>query len=1084
MSVKRKSLFLQFWVLATASIILLLLFFLLQSQAEVFASLSLPDEETALALSKTPHKLQVLPGEWVTFTLRVTNTGSITISSLTVDDPLIPGCNRTLDDLGPLQHTSYQCSINGLATFTNTAVARGLDTLGASHVASDTTRVEVTVPVYAYEDIPAEPVPINFNTKCDTSEIVRNIDVADAFTIGEVNFGFNANHTFRSHIWAFLVSPAGTVVELFSSMVLDDSNDNYDLLFDDDSSNPINDGNSDDTTAPYYDRTVGPYRSLSAFDGESSQGTWKLRICDKYPIIYHGAYNRALLVLQPAALTASHTTSQLKLLPGSAITYTTEIGNHTPYPLHDLSMENALPVSLEFQPGSLRSTTGEASENEGVVQWSGMISPGQRTLITFTAQVISATAGLISDDAIISHPSLKAPLTSSTTSQVFTDQDYFYVNEADTAIPEGGSGGVCLAPIASSIFVEEDFPIGDLRVGVSILHTLRGDLTITLTAPSGAMIALLNDVGVAENLDALFSDAGAEDAFAEGVHDVSAPFYDVVGQTGGTGSGMLATFDGFQSQGEWTLRICDNAIYDVGTLLQWSLFFDEADIWLGYSPTWEAPDNWSLNQMPSAADLAIIPGAPVGGFMPVLQTMEQTGSLHVHPGAALDLGSSTLYIEDYLINRGAFSQTLDVDSVGTGIEFLHLTNLTGDVEQFYGVIVTPTLNTLGATLVGIRANQTDGCTTVASDALLERCYSVEPGLEGEYALQLYYTEAEQNAQNASALKLWQRGRPAAYWTPAGDSYTSSESGTDCISSEGLACYLKAEHLNTRGALLAGSYSPPEASIGVVNSQVILEWLHSESDVIGYEVWQSGSSPYFTPGDPEALLLSSLPVDPENSYIFTDTTGLGEEQDAFRVYLVRTRYANAQTTDANRVGLFSSPLQPGAENLAWTSLSLPLNSGITTADGLSAYIDPAGSIQKVARWEAESQTWVVRTVGAPLGTPDFPVAVGDALLVASDSTAPASAYWLGSVPFPGSLNYLLEAQSWNYVTLPFDQAHLATADELAEAIGGVTKVARWDSTSQTWVVRTAGAPLGTPDFNIFLGFPYLVYLSTPVPITWP
>lgn len=1084
MNKKIRSLYLQFWMLAGASAIVLLIFLSLCTQATALAFPSTLTAETFLEIQQFPPQMQVQPGEWITFTITLTNTGSITISHLSVADALIPTCNRWLGDLNPLQKISYECSTNALETFTSTLTANGVDALGVSQVASDTARVDVVTPVYVYEDIPAEPIAIDFDTKCDTSEIIRTIQVADAFTIGDVNFGFNANHSFRSQIWAFLVSPSGTVVELFSSVVLDDANDNYDLMFDDASANPINDGNNDNTGEPYYDRTARPFRSLSAFNGEKSQGDWKLRICDKYPLLYNGAYNRSLLALQPAALTAQHATGQLKVAPGDLITYTTQIANHTSYPLHDLSMTNKLPGSLAFQPGSLIASIGEAYEAGQEISWSGVILAGQAALITFTAQVISPTAGLISDTATIQHPTLAAPLSETVVSQVFTDQDYFYTNETDIPIPEGGSGGVCLAPIASTIQVNENFPIGDLRVGVSILHTLRGDLTITLTAPSGATITLLNDVGVAENLDALFSDAGPEDAFAEGVHDVSAPYYDVIGRPSGTGSGALAAFDALPSQGEWTLRICDNASYDVGTLLQWSLFFDEADVWLGNSSAWDAPENWSLGQKPTPADLAIIPSVPSEGWMPVLQAVEQTGALRVDPGAGLDMASHTLYIEDYLINRGAFSQTLSVDNVDAGVEFLHLTNSLGDVHHFYGLVITPTVNSLGSTRVAIRANQVNGCTTVASDALLQRCYRLDTETEGEASVRLYYTEAERNQQDASRLRLWQRGEPAAYWVPAGTSYASSESGSDCRTSEGLACYLIAEQVVERGVLLAGSSSPPEVSTDLINARLRLEWNSSEGNVDHYEVWASSSAPYFTPGDPDATLLASLPINQESSYIYTDTTAMSENLVGIKDYLVRTVYANGQTADSNRVGLFIAPLQPGDEDLAWSSLAVTLQSSVTTADELAAYLDPGGSIQKVARWDASSQTWVVRNVGAPLGTPDFPAAVGDALLIAASSGAPARAAWLGALPIPGSLHYLLQPAGWNFLMLPFDKAHLATADALAAAIGGVTKVARWDLASQTWVVRNVGAPLGTPDFEIFPGFPYLVYSSSADAIAWP
>jgi hypothetical protein len=159
-----------------------------------------------------------------------------------------------------------------------------------------------------------------------------------------------------------------------------------------------------------------------------------------------------------------------------------------------------------------------------------------------------------------------------------------------------------------------------------------------------------------------------------------------------------------------------------------------------------------------------------------------------------------------------------------------------------------------------------------------------------------------------------------------------------------------------------------------------------------------------------------------------------------------------------------------------------------ADQVAAYISPGGSIRKVAYWDTASQTWAVRSVGALIGTPNFAVSVGSPLLVAANDSAPARFAWIGEAPARGEVTYSLiaggAAVKWNFVALPFDQGSIAAADALAADIGGVTRVARWDAASQTWVVRHVGALLGTPDFAVSPGAAYLVGATASAPATWP
>jgi len=249
-----------------------------------------------------------------------------------------------------------------------------------------------------------------------------------------------------------------------------------------------------------------------------------------------------------------------------------------------------------------------------------------------------------------------------------------------------------------------------------------------------------------------------------------------------------------------------------------------------------------------------------------------------------------------------------------------------------------------------------------------------------------------------------------------------------------------------------------------SNDLILSWSGVSTDSKGryvkidhYNVYRS-TSPYFVPTQFNLYGISF-------GTTFTDPGVLGNP-DVNYFYVVTAVDSNGvESAVSGRIGEVEFNIQPGAgpTSLRWTSIALPLNvTGITTADQVAAYISPAGSIKKVARWDAISQTWVVRNVGALLGTPNFAVSVGSPLLVAANDSAPTRFAWVGQVPERGAVSYTLvpgeTAVKWNFVALPFDQEDLTTADALASGIGGVTRVARWDATTQTWIVRNVGSML--------------------------
>lgn len=70
------------------------------------------------------------------------------------------------------------------------------------------------------------------------------------------------------------------------------------------------------------------------------------------------------------------------------------------------------------------------------------------------------------------------------------------------------------------------------------------------------------------------------------------------------------------------------------------------------------------------------------------------------------------------------------------------------------------------------------------------------------------------------------------------------------------------------------------------------------------------------------------------------------------------------------------------------------------------------------------------------------------------------------------------EKWNNIAVPLTVAGVATADQVANyinnntnppgAANSITKVAKWDSASQSLVIRNVGSPFGQPDFAVQTG----------------
>ncbi len=112
--------------------------------------------------------------------------------------------------------------------------------------------------------------------------------------------------------------------------------------------------------------------------------------------------------------------------------------------------------------------------------------------------------------------------------------EFTYSNDNVVDIPDNNAEG-----IISVINVADDLTVFASDIYVNITHTWIGDLTVTLTSPTGTSTALHSASGGSDdNIDSTFSSSA---------------------------------FNGEVATGDWTLSVADNAAADTGTLNNWAL---------------------------------------------------------------------------------------------------------------------------------------------------------------------------------------------------------------------------------------------------------------------------------------------------------------------------------------------------------------------------------------------------------------------------------------------------------------------------------------------------------------------------------
>ena len=212
--------------------------------------------------------------------------------------------------------------------------------------------------------------------------------------------------------------------------------------------------------------------------------------------------------------------------------------------------------------------------------------------------------------------------------------------------------------------------------------------------------------------------------------------------------------------------------------------------------------------------------------------------------------------------------------------------------------------------------------------------------------------------------------------------------------------------------------------------------------------------------------------------------------AMAVYALNGVGAAAPAVVPGSASVTAPASEPAATN-KYNFIAMPLDASdsITPfkASGLATY--HGGSVKKVTKWDASSQTYQSYTPGVSPPSDDFDLEVGGAYFLLLDSTSSGVLSLVGDVPEQGSVSFALVAGTasdcaYNALSLPLDQDSITNAQELASAITGTKKVTRWDATSQTYASYTPGVSPPSDNFDAAIGYPYFVCVDNTAPAQWP
>jgi subtilisin-like proprotein convertase family protein len=372
------------------------------------------------------------------------------------------------------------------------------------------------------------------------STITSTVNVSGlAGTLSDVNVSLAIAHLWVDDLDVFLVSPAGTRVELFTDVGLD-GDDFYYTSIDDHALTPIA------LAGAPFAGPFAPETPLEVLNGEDPTGTWTLEVTDD-DIEPDGTLVGWWLTLstdnvkEPVAITDADGNYSFSGLPDGDYTVTEEVEPRwtQTFPAlgtYAVTLAGDTHTGLDF--GNQRQTI-----HLGGLKYRDQ--NGNQTRDANESPLSGWTIYLDQDDNGQFDPA--SPTVQPPVDSVDVPKNIVDIGTTTSTLDVAG-----LRP-----------GLLDLDVTVNLTHTFDSDLTIELISPTGTRVELTSNNG------------GDGDHYTNTTFDDEATTSIVAGAAPFTGSFRpempLSAFDGEDPNGAWTLELRDNAFEDTGVLLSWSL---------------------------------------------------------------------------------------------------------------------------------------------------------------------------------------------------------------------------------------------------------------------------------------------------------------------------------------------------------------------------------------------------------------------------------------------------------------------------------------------------------------------------------
>ncbi|MEO0465340.1 MAG: GEVED domain-containing protein [Pseudomonadota bacterium] len=238
------------------------------------------------------------------------------------------------------------------------------------------------------------PVAVGSGNACTGTPTTFNINIAESFTVTDLNVGIVADHPYRRDIRLEITAPNGTTtVRAINAPASGSGADDLNVLLDSQSGNAQidNDTTTHDSDFDPYEFTRRPFETLNTFNGLAAQGNWQISLCDTFPNADDGTVDRVQLFFNNIVPSDSDVSLALSVDDsgpdfGDQVTYTVTVNNGGADAVTGLQVSVPLPSGLEFS-----SSNGGSAYDETTGLWTlpGSIANGGSISLDIVASVLT-----------------------------------------------------------------------------------------------------------------------------------------------------------------------------------------------------------------------------------------------------------------------------------------------------------------------------------------------------------------------------------------------------------------------------------------------------------------------------------------------------------------------------------------------------------------------------------------------------------------------------------------------------------------------------------------------------------------------